>query len=99
MVDRIYIEVSGRAFGKARSGNTVNGKHGSIEGVWTRAYLGQEVEDLSNHADQTTEYRKFVGCTVEIAASQEDLKDKKVIPGLTKYGEPVWIFPKKNISA
>lgn len=94
LIDQITIEVSCKAFQHARSGAKINGRHGTSRNIWVRALLGEEVEDTSRHLDAKTEYRKFIGCTLQFAESLEKLKAKEVIRGATLVNQTIWVFAK-----
>jgi hypothetical protein len=90
------VEVSLVAFQKAVSKNKVYGRLGSNKSICVRVLLGTEVEDTSYHRDKTTEYRKFINCSIEFAETFEQLKEGRVIKGATIYEKTVWIFPRIN---
>jgi len=73
-----YFKLSEKTdFQKAKNGDTVDGyikyrgieKHGVVE-------LGKEVEDLHNHQDKNTEYRKFIRCNIGIFDAEEKAYNK-----------------------
>lgn len=95
LLDQIIVEVSSKAFDKAKAGNRVYGLLGTSKNVCVRVLLGKEVEDTSYHPDSNTQYKKFLNCVVEFAESYELLRMGKVIKGLSQYDKPVWIFPER----
>jgi hypothetical protein len=98
LLDQILIEVSLKAFQQAVSRNKVYGRLGSDKRICVKVLLGSEVQDTSHHQDQTTEYRKFVNCTIEFAETFDQLKAGQSIKGATVFETTIWLFPKTTLN-
>lgn len=67
-VTRIYLRTLTKLhYEKAKSGQKVTGLLSGDPSKAASAILGKEVDDLTDHADQTTEYRKFILCKLRLA--------------------------------